>query len=1497
MKIYRAETGKRIQVRKSFESLGELKAELEQVGGVPVSSQILMTSFGLQLKTEMINDANKAVGKDEYIIFLFDRDLLDVNNANDQTSLIEDPSLEPPIIAPAASNILTRRSTRNNINLSEECGIYVNLFQTHHSQGQSFIKTADKHIGTCKLLYQEQKIQLMALNVAITNLDSHCRSIIEAHEDIYAFAEKEITKQAKLIQSLSTDIETLRHITIHPGLLKDARNLMNDRDSYTLADLIAEEKLIILAKEGKQAYDQISKRVQELTTMVRSVQSGSDTLKKKKFDFSFPKIEAGLNNIREYYSKLTQFAQKLERDVTRVQSKVSEILESNVNSSTTTIKSIEAFEHLSNIHSQEYLPEMQKYDQYIRDQVKFLAQCKNGMTSTLISSLQQISRLESSIASIPDLLRRLDSDIQSKSQEFKNLNHVHQMPIAYAKTIVEIVRRKEYANLILTKAQQMAEIMAHFRNTEQKRRDSYRTDVKKYVPINIPALDDNPPMCDISTANIKEDKLPSFTAEDIHSFLNYIEEIRPAVLSQASFHGSPTFNASPSKIRIQPPQNDPLASLQAVLLKLVNQIEGMNYEFDRIVEKTFLSEKSDNGRNSSTISRPISLIEGRTLTPQLPMSSQLGRRSKRTSRQSFSEDSAPQIDVNMDLYFEKTKQLDKAEEKIKAYEARIKNLETILHKNYQAAKNSPAKSETSVTEEEFSDLRSRYQSLESSYTVEISEKKKQENKINELEMRYKNLESSYNAIVNEKETLLKRINELESRHQNSEASHSGAIKEIEERALTLESSYALVLKENEDLHAKFNELQTLYDSSKMRCNELEAKIAESEAKINELEAKIDELEAKIAELEKVSLDLRSNEQDNFYSEQVEGIIKDLKQKYQDSKSENHKLHDEYEKKIRDLEAIQRESDRQCVKLQEENEWIIKEKEVLNAAKSNLELKFNDILAEKNKLETSFEEYKQKFEEKESLYNQRQSELNKRIEELEAEQLGQEQIEIVKEQWKEKVEELQKEKDETNKAYELNKQNLLHEIESWKANLERMNSAREEYEKQLDKTRERVKLAEQESAENRKALEQAEKLVRNITEAIVEYMPIVTAYEESKSTGQAKLETNLNPINMIQKVGSVTKSMAQELHDAKQLTENSKATNIKLEKSLDETQQKLKERTEFSRVLSKYLWEYYINIRTLMNAMGLALPLNDENKLISLISIEEEKGNSKSTESRLSDSYYAEDLGKFFSNDSLIEPIEWPKDKYVTLLTLSTKVNLSKVCDMIRRTPSDAENLAKKYQEESKTNKEKYHKYRKSYHESKEKIAFRNFKNGDLALFLPTRNSTAKPWAAFNINCPHYFLNANDSIIRHKDWIVARIVNISEHVVDIKSPKTNPYELPDGVKYYSLSVEVYQNNLTSSHHSRKRSDSDRSSRMSASLNLSSTSSDINLNMSSSTADVSTRSRIQSMPPRAYSMSSTHRTSPPGTPSKIGQFGQFFNLFSSSETVSEPKENTRSNSDSS
>ncbi|KAJ7275721.1 putative peripheral membrane protein [Mycena rebaudengoi] len=105
---------------------------------------------------------------------------------------------------------------------------------------------------------------------------------------------------------------------------------------------------------------------------------------------------------------------------------------------------------------------------------------------------------------------------------------------------------------------------------------------------------------------------------------------------------------------------------------------------------------------------------------------------------------------------------------------------------------------------------------------------------------------------------------------------------------------------------------------------------------------------------------------------------------------------------------------------------------------------------------------------------------------------------------------------------------------------------------------------------------------------------------------------------------------------------------------------------------------------------------------------------------------------------------------------------------------------------------KWQKQCKEYRErAKGKISFRNFAKGDLALFLPTRNSVSKPWAAFNVSFPHYFLQATGHLaeqLKTREWIVARITSITERVVDHNDPTSNPYGLGDGVKYYMLEVE-------------------------------------------------------------------------------------------------------------
>ena len=131
---------------------------------------------------------------------------------------------------------------------------------------------------------------------------------------------------------------------------------------------------------------------------------------------------------------------------------------------------------------------------------------------------------------------------------------------------------------------------------------------------------------------------------------------------------------------------------------------------------------------------------------------------------------------------------------------------------------------------------------------------------------------------------------------------------------------------------------------------------------------------------------------------------------------------------------------------------------------------------------------------------------------------------------------------------------------------------------------------------------------------------------------------------------------------------------------------------------------------------------------------------------------------------------------------------------------DVEHIARKWQREAKSYRDKSHRAQSEAHE---RIALRSFKEGDLALFLPTRDQATKPWAAFNVGAPHYFLREQDSHkLGKRDWLIARISKVEERVVDLSKSLTtnglkvpsdhhsnsisaddNPYELSDGLRWY------------------------------------------------------------------------------------------------------------------
>lgn len=167
------------------------------------------------------------------------------------------------------------------------------------------------------------------------------------------------------------------------------------------------------------------------------------------------------------------------------------------------------------------------------------------------------------------------------------------------------------------------------------------------------------------------------------------------------------------------------------------------------------------------------------------------------------------------------------------------------------------------------------------------------------------------------------------------------------------------------------------------------------------------------------------------------------------------------------------------------------------------------------------------------------------------------------------------------------------------------------------------------------------------------------------------------------------------------------------------------------------------------------------------------------------------------------------EKYKAFLSGLGSFDTDAFSETVYKRVKDIEHLARKLQRDTRAYREKAHTLQKDAHD---KIAFKNFKEGDLALFLPTRNQTTGAWAAFNVGFPHYFLREQEAHrLRNREWLVARISKIQERVVDLsrslqpsaaatdhkdgagahetdslnEEENDNPFDLSDGLRWYLI----------------------------------------------------------------------------------------------------------------
>ncbi|TPX52556.1 hypothetical protein SeMB42_g01328 [Synchytrium endobioticum] len=673
MRIFQAESGRAISINGPIQSMDSFRAEIHAATDIAPNSQIILTLQGAQLKPDVALSAltNDPGNREELVLFVFNRQLLDPRTSWSymRSSLTLEAPVDAdsllkthlPVISPAVPQ-------------SQVTDSFHSIFRQHLAFAEALWLPISRHAQICEVLLEEQRVQADALSVALTNLQGHTKVLSEAFDTFSSHAHRELSKHSNLLQSFEPDLLALQRIHIHP--------LISD-EPKTLADYVPEERLRTWADNCKAAHEQLLRKTSSLTETMSSIRERTESEMRQPIDVDLPKLESLWASVREMVARADQKRQIFARDLTRVEGILRQMF--NGGSELQASDKLLALEHLAKIHRDEYVPETIKADWYIRENVIYFRNSKEHASTQMISRLQSISSIQSSIAAATTLLNTLNTTLSAQSTAFAQLLHVHRMPSAWGATLVEIVRRREYSKVFLSRAKEMAELLSKFRAQEERRRENFKAEIGMYLPSGlIRGLDDKPPYCEISVSGTK-DGLPSLNREDISDFEKLVSSIRMSIHEPTTGPAGSTSSAP-----------DAVTKLQATMVRMSPQVDGTATEFDRILAKSSLGEAvrhidDENARLRGEIIK--------TGSNSVTTSPSLSRRPGIVKSLSIGPTDGD---------------LARAEETLKAYEKRIKSLELSLRDAYQASRSQVESSggKTNVgVEEEMAQIRKENQDL------------------------------------------------------------------------------------------------------------------------------------------------------------------------------------------------------------------------------------------------------------------------------------------------------------------------------------------------------------------------------------------------------------------------------------------------------------------------------------------------------------------------------------------------------------------------------------------------------------------------------------------------------------------------------------------------------------------------------------------------------------------------------------------------------------------
>ncbi|KAH0541403.1 hypothetical protein FGG08_004093 [Glutinoglossum americanum] len=1224
-----------------------------------------MTSRGKQVKLQTLLTDNE--------IFVYDRILISPSSAPAKPSSRQ--SIVPPAFSPKAPPDILASQT--------DLQAWQNLFLSRTSWALDLLSKCASMSEAVRRQYEEVAIIERAVGVAISNLETHVRSLEQRHVEAKAWAGDVLKEQQTVIAGRDVALARLTSIPVKETLLQfivgrtsDVRPSTPQRRSAskgpTLASFVDADEVKRAGSVSRDITQKFAGKVAELGEAIEKIVSNSQEL-----------VDRVKRDAAGSVSENSEESKRLLEDIEVVAKKVSSDCE-HVLSLVNSPKSVSQASKMALLHTRNYLPSLSQSSMEMGQILRQAVERRNTEAISAEQHLQAVSAVESMLANVNPQLSGLDIGVEGV-EAFDLLSWVSRLPAAYGSLLVESVRRREWGEKIKADSSTLAEELAILKDEEERRRKKWQRNIGGLVSLD--TVDDKALRVEVNLQG-EGQPWPHITRLDIDDFVKVIRGLEGT---------------------------DGLVKEMSILIK----------DLDRPT------------RHQSRRAKAFKM--GSVHEAALGRSSLLLR----------GDD-----DLVRSLKVEKSK----LEDKLKGSESRVRKLEDLLHRQSHISRNSsgnafqvgnphgqqgtsPVIQNTSLPSPRPEDALSRRSSISSRrFSVNQSPEEK---------------------------VLAQRIVALEVELTNEREHTAGLQKEAFARKEAEKDIRARVEEANstkKDLMANLEaQQQEFVDERRL----LEEEIAKHKVKVEEVEDELDRIlgsrdnekagvdqriHALEAELEKTRREAaeeagKLQQQANHHREIADNLDKAMDQ----AKTDKRALQD----KVKQLE------------LQLHNSKDTQSEHVKALRAAHLQLSPSEVASEDlatlvEGIEILAEKSADRCRDLENQFTMAHADTNA---------------------LQDKLDRLEKElltaKDKLG-SEEMESFTLREAVSEEKAETSALRSELENERSQLLKLR--VKLTDGETgsyALREKLAEEEGKAVRLVEELSV---------AEVKS-----------------------KALEEELESVHRKLSNMQATS-------EGTASRLEARGARAKDLTQRLYAQNDHLCRLLESIGFTVARRDDSMVIqriprtgsaSVTDADPSSGLGRSMSGVIS-------LRKTLEDSGDLELLYWmhaedsdaESKKFEAFISKVGKFDLDAFSEAITKRVKETEHMARKWQKEARAYRDKSHRAQLEAHE---KIAFRSFKEGDLALFLPTRNQATRPWAAFNVGAPHYFLREQDSHkLRTRDWLLARISKVQERVVDLSKCMSgvhpaagdrrsigessdggasfedeNPFELSDGLRWYLL----------------------------------------------------------------------------------------------------------------